>query len=175
MSHHLNLLFEYSLGYFMSVNHRFSLFCASILTLTCLAGCGNSGPEVPYNTEEIVEIMNTLDEQAYVIWGNSGSEWDADGERELFPTTDEGWKELELAANELVAIGQSLKGMVNTSDPRADAWLAYADGIEEVSQTLITAAATQDKAATFDQGGVLYQVCKACHGTFPSALEENRP
>lgn len=143
-------------------------FGTCILCVVSLFGCGNSGPEAPYNTEEVVTLMNELDDTAYVIWGNSGSEWDAEGERELFPTTDEGWKKLEQAANKLVSMGQSIKGMVNENDPRSDAWRDYADGIVDVSQTLITAAATKDKTATFDQGGVLYQVCKACHGTFPT-------
>lgn len=119
--------------------------------------------------------MNHLDEQAYVIWGNSGSEWDADGERELFPTTAEGWKELETAGHELVSIGESLGKMVNMDDPRADAWIAYSEGVSDISQKLIRAAEQQDKTETFDQGGVLYQVCKACHGTFPAESEGNLP
>ena len=148
---------------------------ASMLIILGLNGCDSGKASAPYDPEKVVETMTYLDHQAYVIWGNSGSEWDAEGERELFPTSDEGWKELETAAVELVSIGESLSKLVNLDDPRADAWIAYSEGISEVSQKLITAAAEQDKVATFDQGGVLYQVCTACHGTFPSALEENRP
>jgi hypothetical protein len=148
----------------------FRLFILASLIL--LIACGKQSTNEPYDQALLVEKMNYLDQQAYVIWGNSGSEWDKDGERELFPTTDEGWQELVQAGKELIAIGQDLKGYINKDDPRAEAWSAYAAAISDVSQKLVVAAQEQDKAATFDEGGVLYQVCKACHSTFPAPGEE---
>ena len=96
---------------------------------------------------------------------------DADGERELYPTTEEGWQELVDAGIELVAMGKDLEDKIDTEDPRSDAWQAYAAAIAEVSQKLIVAAEEKNKQAIFDEGVVLYQVCRACHGTFPAPEE----
>lgn len=157
----------------MSIWSRARPFLVVVSILLGLSACdsGDDGVNTPYDRPELQATMNHLDEQAYVIWGNSGSEWDANGWRELYPTTDEGWAKLAVAGQELVKIGQNLKGKVDADDPRAEAWNAYAAGISEVSQKLIIAAETQDKQATFDEGGVLYQVCKACHGTFPAPTD----
>lgn len=143
----------------------------SIALLSMTACESGDDRAAPYKRTEMKDLMGYLDDQAYVIWGNSGSEWDQDGERELFPTTDEGWNALAAAGHELIKIGQDLPGMIDEDDPRSEAWSAYAAGMVEVSQKLVTAAEQHDKQATFDDGGVLYQVCKACHGTFPAPEE----
>ena len=151
---------------------RLLFVIGSVSVVGLLSACAGDENNGPYDREAIIEVMRQVDQQADVIWGNSGSEWDADGERELFPTTDEGWQQLVVAGQALVTLGQDLKGYINQNDPRADAWLTYAAAISDVSKKLVAAAQEQDKKTTFDDGGVLYQVCTACHATFPAPEEE---
>ncbi len=150
---------------------HFLIPTAAIALLT-LTACGKKGSDAAYDREKVVAIMTNLDKQADVIWGNSGSEWDSEGEHDLFPTTEAEWQPLAKAGEEMVLIAQDLRKQINKDDPRSEAWIAYADGMVEVSQKLVMAAQEQDKKAIFDDGGVLYQVCTACHGTFPTPEEQ---
>ena len=147
------------------------LLLLAVPTLVTLSACGPKKPSGPYDRVDMKAFMKSVDTQADVIWGNSGTEWDTDGEKELFPTTDAGWDELTKAGRELVTLGKSLGGKINESDPRAEAWKAYAAGFSEVSQKLVVAAEQHDKENIFAEGGVLYQVCTACHGVFPAPEE----
>lgn len=153
-------------------NRRLWILASSLWLIFLFSGCSGTDDGTPYDREQIITVMKDLDTQADVIWGNSGTEWDAEGERELFPTTDEGWQPLVKAADNMAVIGKNLQTLIDKDDPRAEAWVAYAKGIVDVSQKLALGAQQQDKAITFDDGGVLYQVCTACHGTFPAPIEE---
>jgi len=72
------------------------------------------------------------------------------------------------AYRHLFYIGKKIETYIYKNDPRADAWNAYAKGIVNASQKLIVATEVKDKRTIFDQGGVLYQACSACHITFPA-------
>lgn len=148
--------------------NKYSFYCPLVALFLLLTGCEGGQGGLPYDRDQLIETMTELDQQADVIWGNSGSEWDEQGERELYPTTDAGWAELAQAGQNMAAIGKRLGTMVDKNDPRAEAWQAYAKGVSDVSMKLVFAAEEHNKKTTFDDGGVLYQVCTACHATFPA-------
>lgn len=142
-----------------------------ILTVLTLSGCGTdeaSTPiSAPYNpTTEMMNTMNwILDPAADVIWGNSGWEITAAGERELFPRTDAEWEKLVHASAIIAESGNLLMmpGRENGADERGPDWIAYSQALIATGNQLLKAAQDQDKQAIFDLGGQLYRVCVACH------------
>lgn len=144
---------------------RMTLIALSILLL---AGCGSGEQEkTPFKpTTNTKDLMNwILDPSADVIWGNSGWEVTEEGERELFPTTDEGWNELVHAAAMIAESGNLLliPGRENGADGRGEDWTAYSQALVETGNRLIEASQAHDKQAVFDVGGQLYRICLACH------------
>lgn len=143
-----------------------------------LAGCGGSEPgsDTPYKpTTEMIDMMNwIMDPAADVIWGNSGWEITAEGERELFPQNDQEWEQLVHASAMISESGNLLMmpGRENGADGRGEDWMAYSEAIVDTGNQLLEAAQQQDKQAIFDLGGQLYRVCVACHQRYAYPEEE---
>ncbi len=87
------------------------------------------------------------------------------GERDLSPTTDEGWDVLVTGATMLVEAGNILQLPGRTRAPEAD-WNKYAQMLSERALIARAAAEKHDKKAVFDEGGKVYEVCVACHEQF---------
>lgn len=147
---------------------------SAILLTTCLLiGCGggdstttNSTPYDP--TTSMINLMNwVIDPTADVIWLNSGWEITEEGERELFPRSDEEWQALVHASTILAESGNLLMipGREGSTERAAD-WYAYSQSMIDTGNLLREAAQAQDKQAIFDLGGQLYQVCVACHNRY---------
>lgn len=142
-----------------------------ILGILLLSGRETDKPSTPtstpYNpTTEIINTMNwILDPAADVIWGNSGWEITAAGERELFPETNAEWEKLVHASAVIAETGNLLMmpGRENGADERGQDWIAYSHALVATGNQLLEAAQDQDKQAIFDLGGQLYRVCVACH------------
>lgn len=116
-----------------------------------------------------------LDPAADAIWGSAGFVLSEEGERDLAPTTDEGWAAVHHAAA-VVAEGGNLLLMPHLL-PAIDAeggeygqseaaWVEFSNGMTRIALEAMQAAEDQDAAALFERGGHLYNVCRACHQVF---------
>lgn len=152
--------------------------CITAIFLLLLTACSNS--ETPANLEEkspynpVVDIHETmtwiLEPAADVIWDSAGFIITAKGERDLTPTTDEGWAAVLHAAVYLTEAGNLL--MLPGRSAGAD-WDEYSRGLISAGETAIEAALAKDGSALFDAGGRIYQVCRACHNQYWVKGEED--
>ena len=138
-----------------------------------LVGCQQQKPgakalaDAKFNSDlPMNEFMGHFVEPAsFLYWNNSGSEITAEGERERYPTTDEGWDVLVTGAITLVEAGNALQLPGRPREPVAE-WNKYAQMLSERAMIARAAAEKHDKQAVFDEGGRLYEVCVACHEKF---------
>lgn len=124
-------------------------------------------PGAKFNTDiPMTEFMgHVVDPAAFLYWSNSGYDITEEGERERFPTTDEGWDVLVTGATTLVEAGNMMQLPHRVRQP-ADEWNKYAQLMSERAIAALAAAERRDKQAVFDEGGRLYQACVACHEKF---------
>jgi hypothetical protein len=135
-----------------------------------LAACSPPKPAVPpaaqakFNTDlPMNEFMgHVVDPAAFAYWRGSGTEVTEKGERDLSPTTEEGWMELESGAAVLIEAGNALQLPGRSREPAAD-WNRYAQLLTSRAILAKAAAEKKDRKAVFDEGGRLYEVCTACH------------
>jgi hypothetical protein len=155
--------------------------CAALLT-----ACSPKTPAAPaapeaakFNTDiDMVELMvHVVDPAAFAFWRGSGWEITEKGERDLSPTTEEGWKTLEDGAATVAEAGNLLMLPGRARAPEAD-WNRYANLLTQRAMEAKAAAEKKDKQAVFDTGGRLYEVCTACHKQFvinPQLAAEGAP
>ena len=143
--------------------------CAALLT-----ACSPGKPPTPkadagvkFNTDlPMTEFMgHFVDPASFMYWKGSGVELTEKGERDLSPTTDEGWDVLVSGATMLVEAGNILQLPGRTRAPEAD-WNKYAQMLTDRALIARAAAEKHDKKAVFDEGGKIYEVCVACHEQF---------
>jgi len=151
----------------------------AISAVALLAGCGSeesTTSDAPYQpTLEMMETMNwILDPAADVVWGSSGWDITEDGEKELWPTTEEGWNNLIHASAVITESGNLLMipGRKEGVDGRGQDWNAYSQALIDTGELLIKASQERDKQAIFDIGGDLYRICLACHTRYAYPGEE---
>jgi hypothetical protein len=132
-----------------------------------LAAC--SPPKAPsvaakFNTDlPMTEFMDhVIDPAAFAYWHGSGTEITKAGERDLSPTTEEGWVALENAAAVLIEAGNALQVTGRPRAPAAD-WDRYAQELTTRAVAAKAAAEKKDKPAVFEDGAKIYEVCTACH------------
>jgi hypothetical protein len=158
---------------FHTLQRRITL--ALVATLGLVTACSPSAPgktpkaaaEVKVNTDlPMTEFMgHFVDPAAFMYWKGSGTEVTERGERDLSPTTDEGWDVLVSGATMLVEAGNVLQLPGRTRAPETD-WNRYAQMLTERALIARAAAEKRDKKAVFDEGGRVYEVCVACHEQF---------
>ena len=132
----------------------------------CLA-CGGRGPtpdpEQPAY-RPVGSIRDTmewiLDPAADVVWGSAGFVITAEGETDLQPTSDAGWRRVRNSAALLAESGNLLMMPGRSAGPD---WQAYARALGEAGRDTLAAAEAKDAQALFDAGGRLYQACPDCH------------
>ena len=150
-----------------------------------LASCQQQEPaskvlaQAKFNSElPMTEFMgHFVDPAAFLYWDNSGSEVTEAGEKDRYPTTDEGWDVLVTGAITLVEAGNALQLPGRVREPVAE-WNKYAQLMSERAMIARAAAEKHDKQAVFDAGGRLYEVCVACHEKFiiePQLKAEGAP
>lgn len=128
-----------------------------------LAGCQPKAEQPQYSGLDMQELMiHVVDPAAFAFWRGSGFELTEEGERDLAPTTDEGWKVVEDGAATVAEAGNLLMLPGRARAPE-DEWNKYARLMTERALEAKAAAEAQDKKAVFDTGGRLYEVCVACH------------
>lgn len=140
---------------------RFAPILACALTL---AACSPQKPAATYNTDlDMVELMaHVVDPAAFAFWRGSGSEITEQGEKDLSPTTEEGWKVVEDGAATVAEAGNLLMLPGRARAPEKQ-WNEYAALMTKRALEAKAAAEAKDKQAVFDTGGRLYEVCTACH------------
>ncbi|MET0272047.1 MAG: hypothetical protein ABW360_03565 [Phenylobacterium sp.] len=149
---------------------RLMMFAACAVLVTA---CSPQKPAAPaagavkYNDQlDMVELMgHVIDPAAFAYWRGSGVEITAEGEKDLSPTTEEGWLALENGAAVLIEAGNALQLPGRAREPEAD-WNRYAQQLSERAVLAMAAAEKHDKQAVFDEGGRVYEVCTACHKQF---------
>ncbi|MDZ4374340.1 MAG: hypothetical protein U1C74_23360 [Phenylobacterium sp.] len=152
-------------------------FVTILASAALLAGCSKApgadpaGPQ--FNTDLPMSefMLHFVDPAAFMYWRGSGIEVTEAGERDLSPTTDEGWETLVTGATMLVEAGNLMQIEGRTRAPEAD-WNKYARQLSERAMIARAAAEKRDKQAVFDEGGRVYEVCVACHEQFIIAPQE---
>jgi hypothetical protein len=144
---------------------------AAVTVLTACSqapgGGGGGGGEPQFNTDLPMSefMLHFVDPAAFMYWRGSGVEITEEGERDLSPTTDEGWETLVTGATMLVEAGNLMQIPGRTRAPEAD-WNRYARQLSDRAMIARAAAEKRDKQAVFDEGGKVYEVCVACHEQF---------
>ena len=143
----------------------------AVAALAALTACSprpsSGGGAADFNTDlPMTEYMgHVVDPAAFMYWKNSGTVVDEKGEHDLTPTTDEGWDVLVTGATMLVEAGNVLQLPGRVRAPEAD-WNKYAQMLSERAMIARAAAEKHDKAAVFEEGAKVYEVCVACHEQF---------
>ncbi len=146
------------------------LAAAAALLAACSPGkpaATTGAAAVKFNTDlPMTEFMgHVVDPAAFLYWNNSGSVITAEGEKDRYPTTDEGWDVLVTGASTLVEAGNMLQLPHRVREPAAD-WNRHAQMLSDRAMTARAAAEKHDKQAVFDEGGRIYEACVACHEQF---------
>lgn len=141
--------------------------CAALLTAcspqkpaeTAAAGA------VKFNTDalDMKEFMgHVVDPASFAYWKGSGTEVTAKGEKDLTPTTDEGWEQMETAAAVLIEAGNALQLPGRPRAPEAD-FDKFAQQLTAEAVLAKAAAEKHDKAGVYAEGAKVYLICTACH------------
>ena len=143
--------------------------CAAALT-ACTPGkpAGTAiSADAKFNSElPMSEFMgHFVDPAAFMYWKASGTDITEAGERDLSPTTDEGWDVPVTGATMLMEAGNAMQLPGRVRAPEAD-WIKYSQLLTERASIARAAAEKHDKKAVFDEGGKVYEVCVACHAQF---------
>lgn len=137
----------------------------ALVMLVFLASCARTEPP-PYRIDmPMKEIMgHVLDPAADMVWSAAGYEVTEAGERELFPTTEDGWLAVENGAT-IVAESANLL-MLPGRAPDDGEWMRLAGRMADEAMTVKAAAMAKDKDRLFAAGGTLYESCVACHDKY---------
>lgn len=134
-----------------------------------LVACSPQQPtaEPKFNTDlPMAEFMgHVVDPAAFAYWRGSGVEITAEGEKDLSPTTEEGWEALETAAATLIEAGNMMQIQGRARAPEGD-WYRHAQELTARAVAAKAAAKKRDKEAVFEEGARLYQGCVACHDQY---------
>ncbi len=144
---------------------------AGTLAVLAIAGC-NDEPETPPLGTAQQMMAQEMQPTAEIYWDSVGAASELiDGEpvfREWAPENDAEWEEVRAAAEHLGELGEMLQTPAY-AEGRGDDWMAYAQGLVDVSVQAQDAAIAQDPEAVFEVGGTIYSVCSACHRMYPPA------
>jgi hypothetical protein len=131
-----------------------------------LSACQPKADQTQYTGLDMQELMvHVVDPAAFAFWRGSGYDITEAGERDLSPTTDEGWKVVEDGAATVAEAGNLLILPGRAREPAAE-WTKYAKVMQERALEAKAAAERKDKEAVFQTGAALYRTCVACHEKF---------
>lgn len=159
------------------IQQRHILLCLSILGGACLVSACEKGPsapaavEQPYDIKTLMQIV--VQPQADVYWKSTGSISDANGTRDLTPTTDAGWLNTRSSAATLAVMGALLKNPVY-AEGKGEDWNEYADALTALSLKAEQAAIARDPEAVMEVGNSVYNVCAACHQAYQPPVQPEK-
>lgn len=111
---------------------------------------------------DVLGIMeHVLYPSAAIVWKNAGSVITEEGEKNLSPTTEEGWHNVEDHAAMIMETANLL--MLPGRGPQENEWAELSKDLVRTGRLAFNAAQAKDGEALFDAGGELYQSCLACH------------
>jgi hypothetical protein len=134
-----------------------------------------TGGEAKFNTEalSLPEFMDhVVDPASFAYWKGSGTEVTAKGDKDLTPTTDQGWEDMESAAAVLIEAGNALQlpGRPRPPIQIPGKPMMPAGDFDKFAQQLTAeailakaAAEKHDKAGVYAEGAKIYLICTACH------------
>jgi len=145
---------------------------AALVAVLMLAGCAKAEPDLPYGTVQLM-MANEVQPTAEGYWDSVRyvSEL-VDGEEvytEYEPKTDADWLKVEQSAAHLGELGEALKSPAY-SEGRGEDWMVFAQGLVDVAKAAGDAAKTRNPDTVFETGGLVYNVCSACHQAYPPAV-----
>lgn len=141
-------------------------------TALLLAACQPKA-EQQYSGLDMRELMaHVVDPAAFAFWRGSGYDITEEGERDLSPTTDEGWKVVEDGAATVAEAGNLLMLPGRAREPEGE-WNRYAKAMQTAALEAKAAAERKDKQAVFETGAALYQTCVACHEKYVIVAAED--
>lgn len=141
-------------------------------TALLLAACQPKA-EQQYSGLDMQELMaHVVDPAAFAFWRGSGYDITEEGERDLSPTTDEGWKVVEDGAATVAEAGNLLMLPGRAREPEGE-WNRYAKAMQTAALAAKAAAERKDKEAVFETGAALYQTCVACHEKYVIVAAED--
>lgn len=114
----------------------------------------------------MLDLMNhVIDYNAWQVWGAQGWVIDADGVKELFPDTDEGWTKAESAA---FTLAETANALLLPGRPRSAErdWVEFSHMLYDSAKKAQEMALARDKQGFFDAGGEIYQSCTSCHNRY---------
>jgi hypothetical protein len=129
-----------------------------------LPAAGAAG-QAKFNTDALPmpEFMgHVVDPASFAYWKGSGTEETAKGTKQLAPTTDQGWENLESAAAVLIEAGNALQLPGRARAPEAD-WYKFAQQLTAEAVIAKDAAEKHNKDAVYAEGAKVYLICTACH------------
>jgi hypothetical protein len=135
------------------------------------SACSNTAP--PFRpVADVKQLMATVVEPAAeTYWDAVGTIIDQDGVTEIEPQTTEEWDAVRNSAVVVAESGNLL--MMSTRARDGGEWMQLSRAMIEVGQKAIRAAEARDKAAVFDVGAEVYDVCTGCHAKY--AVDLLRP
>jgi hypothetical protein len=143
--------------------------CGAALLAACSPQKKAAAPTPPpapvkFNTSlPVDELMaHVVDPASFVYWKGAGAEITAKGERNLAPTTEEGWEALESGAATLIEAGNMLQLPGRPRAPEKD-WDAFAQQLTDLAIPAKAAAEKHDEKGVYESGAKIYQVCTNCH------------
>jgi hypothetical protein len=155
---------------------------SSALVMAALFGCGQtpvlapiSEPEPEPESDSYQRLHSTYDLMAWLLDPAADHVWDSAGQIiteaetvDLAPTTDEGWDRVRHSAAVVTEVGNLLMLPAHAQD-QLD-WLEFSRGLSQAGLMAEQAAQAHDADALFDAGGVIYNVCVACHQLYAADL-----
>lgn len=143
---------------------------SAVLVCLLLGGCGQQSAPSPFdNTHSTHDVMTwVLDPAADHVWASAGQIITEAETVDLAPTTDEGWDQVRYSATVVAEAGNLLMLPAHARDQRD--WMEISHGLFQAGVLAEQAAQAQDADALFDAGGVIYNVCVACHQLYAANL-----
>lgn len=141
---------------------RASAFTLSTLVAT-LAACSEKKPPEPANVKAFMD--QHVQPEAQVYWQAVQYVSDEKGTREIVPENDAKWNRTAEAARKLKALGESMKQPAYANGKGAD-WQDFAQGLANAASHAEAAALARKPEQVLEAGGILYNVCSACHEVY---------
>ncbi len=143
----------------------------AVAAMLLLASCTEAKPDLPYGTVQLM-MANEVQPTSEAYWDSVRYVSELVDGKEVFtefePKTEADWLKVEQSAAHLGELGEALKTPAY-SEGRGDDWQVFAQGLVDVAKAAGDAAKTRDPDKVFETGGLIYNVCSACHQAHPPA------
>ena len=142
---------------------QFRATAAATMTILSLLSCAEQDKTEKADVK--AQMAQHVQPTAQVYWEAVQYISDEQGAREIVPTTDEEWNRTVEAARTLRTLAETLKQPEYAADRGTD-WQDFAQGMVEASSMAEAAARSRQPDKVLEAGGVLYNVCSACHEVY---------